>query len=302
MSFSFFLIVIVTIYTLIPNSVTYSYQVLVHCTEPAAQRFITNKSLWNEWWPGDQKEHNLFSYREREFRLDKIYLKGFEASILYKDSLFKGRFQIVYSNDTTTTFLWIDDIYYSAYPWERLSQYISYRNMKPWIENLMNDIKSFFDRQENVYGFKVFKEKVKDSSLVATIKKFKHYPTTSEIYGMVESIKKYIEKKNGKEVNYPMLNVQIKDSIHKAMVAIPVEKDLPSEGNFEMRRMILGNILSAEIKGGIYTINKGEEQLSNYVDDHHKESPAIPFQSLITNRQLETDTSKWITKLYYPVF
>ena len=29
-------------------------------------------------------------------------------------------------------------------------------------------------------------------------------------------------------------------------------------------------------------------------------SPAIPFESLITNRLEEPDTSKWVTKIYYP--
>jgi hypothetical protein len=42
--------------------------------------------------------------------------------------------------------------------------------------------------------------------------------------------------------------------------------------------------------------------MKNYVEDNKKTSPAIPYQSLITNRLTETDTTKWVTKLYYPVF
>jgi len=66
--------------------------------------------------------------------------------------------------------------------------------------------------------------------------------------------------------------------------------------------MIRGNILVAEIKGGIYSVNEAERQLVNYANDYKKISPAIPFQSLVTNRQLEPDTSKWVTRLYYPIF
>jgi hypothetical protein len=31
-------------------------------------------------------------------------------------------------------------------------------------------------------------------------------------------------------------------------------------------------------------------------------TPAIPYQSIITNRLTETDTTKWITKIYQPIF
>ena len=36
--------------------------------------------------------------------------------------------------------------------------------------------------------------------------------------------------------------------------------------------------------------------------DNALSSPAIPFESLVTNRMQEPDTSKWVTKIYYPGF
>ncbi len=100
-----------------------------------------------------------------------------------------------------------------------------------------------------------------------------------------------------------MLNVH-KDGpeLYEAMVALPTKSDLLSTGNFQLKKMVLGKILMAEIKGGEHTIIKGEEELTNYVNDYKKISPAIPFQSLVTNRQQESDTSKWVTRLYYPIF
>jgi len=86
------------------------------------------------------------------------------------------------------------------------------------------------------------------------------------------------------------------------MVAIPTKSDLQSEGKFQLKKMVLGNILMAEVKGGVHIVMKGENELTNYMDDYKKLSPAIPFQSLITDRQLETDSSKWVTRLYYPIF
>jgi len=100
-----------------------------------------------------------------------------------------------------------------------------------------------------------------------------------------------------------MLNVYADNpGRYQVMVAIPTKSDLPSESGFQLKKMVLGNILVAEVKGGPATVRLGEENLQNYVDDYHKISPAIPYQSLITNRMAESDTTKWITKLYYPVF
>jgi len=35
--------------------------------------------------------------------------------------------------------------------------------------------------------------------------------------------------------------------------------------------------------------------------DYQRAIIAIPFQMLITDRTKETDSTKWITRLYYPV-
>jgi hypothetical protein len=66
--------------------------------------------------------------------------------------------------------------------------------------------------------------------------------------------------------------------------------------------MIAGNILVAEVKGGPYTVTNAFNSLHDYVTDHDLQSPAIPFQSLITNRLQQPDSTKWITKIYYPIY
>ncbi len=88
---------------------------------------------------------------------------------------------------------------------------------------------------------------------------------------------------------------------YETMVAIPVDRVLDDSQDFALKKMVPGNILVAEVKGGISTVKEGEAQLENFVQDYQFVSPAIPFQSLVTNRMLEKDTSKWITKLYYPI-
>ena len=85
-------------------------------------------------------------------------------------------------------------------------------------------------------------------------------------------------------------------------VAFPVDKRLNDVGNIQYRWMLKGgNILVTEVRGGPHKIDEAFSQMQNYLQDHQRTSPAIPFQSLITDRRQEVDTNKWITKLYWPM-
>ena len=60
--------------------------------------------------------------------------------------------------------------------------------------------------------------------------------------------------------------------------------------------------LVAEIQGGPNKVENQLKEMENYVQDKNRNSPAIPFASLVTDRRKERDTLKWITNIYYPVY
>ena len=100
-----------------------------------------------------------------------------------------------------------------------------------------------------------------------------------------------------------MLNVHREGAErYETMVAVPTESDVPTTEKFKIKKMVLGNILVSQVTGGEDRVKEGEKQLANYVEDYQKISPAIPFQSLVTERISEPDSTKWITRLYYPIF
>lgn len=295
------LLVITILYFLIPTAQDFSYQVTVNCPEPAVARQITNNNKW-AWWPG-KKEDSMYTYKNYNYKIEKILYNGIEATVSNNTDSLKGTLQFLYYGTDSTQFQWTSKYIFPANPFKRFQQYIRQRKLKTNVESLLGDIKEYFGKEENVYGMKIVKQRVTESSLISVKETFSHYPTIQEIYNLIGSIKEYIRKMGNEEADHPMLHVEQYDStIFEAMVAIPTRTELPSEGKFRLKKMVLGNILMAEVKGGIYTIMKGEQELNNYVYDHKKSSPAIPFQSLVTNRFSEPDTSKWITRLYYPIF
>lgn len=297
------ILITVIFYFFLPASVNLNYKITVNCTESAAARQITDKNKWQLWWPGEKKSDTIYTYKNIAYRINKILLNGIEATIFNKKASIKGTLLFIYYGNDSTQFQFTSNYSFSANPFKRFIQFIELKNIKNNVENLLADIKNYFDNTENIYGMKIVKQKVTESSMISVKQTFTHYPSTREIYSMINSVKEYIQKAGGEESSFPMLHVEKEDpSIYETMVAIPTKSDLPSKDKFRLKKMVLGNILMAEVKGGIYTVIKGEEELANYVNDYKKTSPAISFQSLVTNRLQEKDTSKWITRLYYPIF
>ncbi len=292
------------LYFLIPSNKNTGCKVIVNCTESGAARKITNVKNWQLWWAGKKINDTLYTHQNFTYRIDRMLLNGIETTIFNNGDSVKGFLQIIYYGNDSTQFQWIyNNINYSANPLTRFEQYFALRKCRKNIVLLLGGMKNYFDRPENIYGLKITTEKVAETSMISVKNTFQQYPSTQEIYGMVQSVKEYIQKKGGQQAGYPMLHVEKEgQAVFEAMVALPTKSDLPAEARFELKHMHLGFILTADVKGGAYSVVKGEEELTNYFRDYKKNSPAISFQSLVTDRLTETDSTKWVTRLYYPVF
>ena len=166
----------------------------------------------------------------------------------------------------------------------------------------MERMKHFLEKPENVYGMRIDQVQVKDTILMTTKISSDQYPSTSRIYDLIGGIKNYISVNNGKETNFPMLHVWQDSGLFHTTVAIPIYRKIPENKTYSIKRMVPGKILVSEVTGGVYRTREALRQLGLFISDNSLSSPAIPFESLITDRMKEPDTSKWITKIYYPVF
>lgn len=294
---------IITFYFLYPSTQSDTYETIVACPPRAVARQIINKEKWGKWWPGKKINDSIFSFQDYNYKIGEILLNGFKTVVYNdKDSL-AGLLQFIYFGTDSTLLKWTSVYDFSNNPLKRIEQNVDVKAMNNSSADLVNEMKKYFAVTANVYGMKIEEDKVKDSTMIALKQTFDHYPTTGEIYEMITSIQKYVKENGGMQNNYPMLNIHKEGpSRFQTMVAVPTNKDLPANGNFELKKMVLGNILKAEVTGGVDRVKEGETELANYVDDYHKLSPAIPFQSLVTDRISQPDSTKWVTRLYYPIF
>jgi hypothetical protein len=202
------------------------------------------------------------------------------------------------------TILWNAEELSSHNPFRRFIQYRHAKKTEKNMNAILQSMKAFLQKKENIYGFDIKETLVKDSVLISTRRKFDHYPNAQEVDTMIQRLKKHIIQNNAIEKNLPMLNVLKFDSFHyEAMTAIPVDKELPKTSEFAPKYLLKGGyILEAQVQGGPFTIENSLKEFENYRSDYKLTAPAIPYQSLVTDRVKEADTTKWITRLYYPVY
>ncbi|HEX7902480.1 MAG TPA: GyrI-like domain-containing protein [Chitinophagaceae bacterium] len=296
--------VIAAIYILIPNRIRISQSMRMEVNKDALYRKLSTAAAWSEWWPGKKTgPDSVYIMNEIKFKPGPALIVSLPVYIS-SDGL-KALSEFTFIQPTIdSTQLQTETVVPTSYnPFKRAAIYFKSKKLESSLSAMLQSIKTTYVSTAQLYGYTIQKEKVVDSTLIFIVTEVKGYPSVTIIYNQVDKLKEYIRKNNAVETGFPMLNIYTADSIlYHLKVAIPVDKKLPSAGNISYKWMLGGgNILITEVKGGPYEINKAYEQILNYISDHRRVAPAIPFESLVTDRRMEPDSSKWITRIYYPV-
>jgi hypothetical protein len=299
---------IASIYLFIPTEIQVTKVATVNATTSATTRFLLNPEKWNRWWPSSDsgitsisKEVGFF-YKNAHHTPTKALFNGYGLKTVFKGAELKGEIIYAQLGSDSTALFWKYQYNCSYNPFQRIQDYYLLKDLKDNTAEILNNLKQFLEKEENVYGMKIQHSFVIDTILISTKSVFSTVPTTDQVYQMIGQLKTYIKQQNAIETGSPMINVLVLDKMHvQTMVAIPVNKQLAETAVFSWKKMVAGKILIGEVKGGDERTKQAFTEMHNYVTDYHITSPAIPFISLITDRKLEKDSSKWISKIYYPV-
>jgi hypothetical protein len=291
-----------SIYIFIPNIVRLKASTGVSATRPGLYRMLLDKKNVTKWWPG-KISNDSFYLNDLVYTINNSNITVLPISVTGQNTNISTSLFLIPLAIDSVQLEWAGAMATSYNPVKRCSAYLKAKKIKNDMAFVLQKIQTFYSEPKNIYGFDIKKELVVDSLLIATSGNCKGYPTNQFIYSLIDKLRKYATENIAKESGYPMLNVGTTDSvIFDVKVAIPIDKLLPSSGDILQKRMLgRGKILVTEVKGGIGIAAKAFEQTLQFGNDYQRSSPAIPFYSLITDRTKETDTSKWITKIYFPV-
>lgn len=279
---------------------------MVQVNKDGLYRKLSTPDTWSEWWPGKIQQSNngnIYSMGGFTFTAEPPKVISLPFSVEGKNIICNSELTLV-ALDTDSTTLHIDmKVTTSSNPFKRVASYFDSKNLEASIAKLLLAIKNNYSIISKLYNYNIQKEIVVDSTLIFTAAETKEIPGTDFIYLLVDKLRNYIKNHSANETGFPMLNIYTQDSINYLVkVAIPVDRKLPDTKDIHYRWMLGGgNILTTEVKGGPSAIRKAYEQILYYISDYRRVAPAIPFESLVTDRRYEPDSSRWITRIYYPV-
>ena len=295
-------VAIAGLYLFIPKVITLKSSIGIKATRSGINRMLLDKKNTAKWWPGTISNDSCY-LNEFAYKINNGNITVLPVSIHGKNNEISTSLFLISINTDSTHLEWVGSMVTSYNPVKRFLTYKKAKKINSDLSTILEKMDKFYSQPENIYSFNINKAKVIDSFLIATSAVHKGYPGDSYIYKLVDKLRLYAIDNTAKESGFPMLNVSTTDSINfDVKVAIPIDKLLPSSGDILQKRMLgRGNILVAEVRGGVEIINQAIEQMQKYVDDYQRKTPAIPFCSLITDRTKEPDSSKWVTKIYFPV-
>jgi|SRR5579871_5682478 len=297
------IILLVCIYVFIPSTIKISTIAVVDCTKNGLYRVLTDETKLSGWLQDSNlSDSSGISSNADKYTLNKKLLNGAEILIEHNGENLNSNIILFSPKVDSTIVTWECSFSAGLNPYKRFLQYNKAVGIKKNMDVVLNRFKKFAGKIENVYDFPILKSSTNDSLLIATKFTTKIYPSVNEIYNAIQLLKNYIAKSNAIETDYPMLNVtMLGKEEFQTMVALPIDKKLEGNKTIFARQLIRGNYMTTMVTGGQPTINKALQQMQFYFDDYQKTSVAIPFQLLITDRVIEKDSAKWITKIYAPV-
>ena len=298
--------IVVVIYILIPTKMSFFVTKTMATSTGTLERLVGTKSERAKWIVNEENPLGSNQYFIKSCTLSFPNKNSFEKNIIveYKDI----RIACTATSqpiDSLLSYNWAFTHSTTLNPITRIKDYSSLKHIEKVLTDLQTDLGVVANNKKAAYGFDIQIQKLTDSTIITLRENTNQYPSVDQIYAAIDKLNNYALEKKALPTNVPMLNVsKINKNSYSFLVALPVNKDLSNEGNIVSKRMFAGGkvLVSDSIMGDIKTIENAIVSFENYKTDVNFMSPAIAYQSLITNRQLVRDSTTWITKLYYPVY
>lgn len=303
----FFVLAFGFLYFIIPNKIALNEKNTCIANAKAFSRAIFDTTRWRQWWPAvkENETHSSthFKYNGNDYHILEQRFSSLLLSIKKgTDSVITELLLIPLASDSVEV-AWTGAAKAGTNPLNRAAKRAWMKGLSADMQTLLQRMCSFYSNPDHVYGIHIEEQKVVDSTLIYTSTTVKTHPTPNAIYNLVDKLKIFAQQHDATQTGLPMLNIMPNaDSTYLIRVALPVDKKLKDEGDIHYRWMLGGgNILVTEVKGGPSQIEKAFAAMELYVADHRRIAPAIPFQSLVTDRRAQPDTAQWVTKVYWPV-
>jgi hypothetical protein len=278
------------IYLLIPSPLTASGRFSFNINSNTTYHALAEQKNWDKWSP-------------QTFRITNHLVNTVELNVTTDRTIMPVSMLLIPVAKDSTIVVWKATFPQTMNPLTRVNQYSQSHDLKELMDKATTNFQSFVQQSENVYGIHIQETSTKDTFLIATRFVSDSFPSNQIVYNNINKLRSYAAQTGANESGFPMLNISKTGSpSFNCMVALPINKIVDGKGSVFFVRMVPGRFLTTEVKGGPNTISNAHRMMEQYFKDFNRTSMAIPFEYLVTDRLKETDTTKWITRIYGPVY
>jgi hypothetical protein len=291
------IIAITAIYIFIPASIRISKSLKLKGNRQNVYMLLNDSTKWSKWLEQDTNAGFHFTISKKTSSVILIEIEKNNSKI-------KGGIEFLpYSKIDTVLLYWHYNLYAGITPWGRLKTYIIASDLHKVFTERMTDFSTLFSKTENIYGVPIIETKVKDTLIATLTRDELQAPSEKIICEMILLLRQYINHSDVVVTDSAMTSIQ-KDETgkYKVMVGIPVNKIPSNAPNINIKKMMPGKLLIATVIGGPSTIQNGFAQTKKYITDYFLEEAALAYEVPVTDRCIEKDTAKWITKICRPFF
>jgi hypothetical protein len=205
------LLAILAIYLFVPKKISLSQTVHINCTAGAVNRFLINDSNWVKWWPATeplpaantQAQARSFSFKAATFQPHQKMFNAIGVRIIGDDVALNSTMILVPVKKDSVYVQWNAECYTGNNPVTRIQRNLQAGTLKHHMSEILDNLKHFLEKDQNVYGIVIEKTIVKDTLLVATSQVFATYPTTADVYSLINKLKAHIQQQGARETGYP---------------------------------------------------------------------------------------------------
>lgn len=307
MGFSVIIASLVAVYVFIPSRITITSAAIAAAPDVAIERVLMEEARWPTWWKNCELSKfgspNL-SQPPFTITLKEKFYKSLQFDINAPNQpIVSSRLTLVPLRKDSTGFEWTCQLEAGNNPVQRFLNYRKASAIKLLLDSTLQPCVRYFSNTENVYGIQIERTKLPDTLFVTAKKQFSSKPNLTDIYKLIKQIEGYIQTQGTKPSGSPIYNIsQLAENQFQLMAGVPVSFRVKETQPFEIKYMVPGSFLVTEVLGGEYSVQHSARQLKQYFQDYKKTSMAMSFTMLVTDRSLQPDSSRWITRLYEPVY
>lgn len=293
---------------LLPQHTVVRRMIGVPAAQTAVFRCLQDTAMLRQWMTEGGRTymaHDSFVYEEGERKIfvGKGMLNVVPVVVQQNENRLPTVMQVIALGQDSAAVEWKAALLPTDNPFHKLKNYFSAKALGKEMEDFLLNFHSFMQKSRNVYGLDISATTVTDTLLVTTQSQTQGYPKPQDYYPSIQQLKRFIAAGGARETNFPMLHINdMGNNRWSFMVAVPIDKRIPDGLHVFVKRMIPGNLLVAEVKGGPQTIEHGIRQFQHYISEKQVSTPAISYQLLVTDRMQVPDTVRWITRLCFPVY